>query len=107
MPLVRQQLKLDVTSGKADLVFVDDLPQAPFLNGHRVISYAKWGHGHYQLRSLMARYVGVQRPWQKLRGYVWATHPPGFRWQHESLGTNWRILEMQAVLGRIQLKRMA
>lgn len=34
-------------------------------------------------------------------------HPPGFRWLHESFGTNWRMLEVQAVLGRIQLKRMA
>lgn len=33
-------------------------------------------------------------------------HPPGFRWVHESFGTNWRMLEVQAVLGRIQLKRM-
>lgn len=34
-------------------------------------------------------------------------HLPGFRWLHESFGTNWRMLEMQAVIGRIQLKRMA
>jgi dTDP-4-amino-4,6-dideoxygalactose transaminase len=34
-------------------------------------------------------------------------HPPGFRWLHERFGTNWRMLEMQAVLGRIQLRRMA
>ncbi|MBI6908509.1 DegT/DnrJ/EryC1/StrS family aminotransferase [Pseudomonas palleroniana] len=34
-------------------------------------------------------------------------HPPGFRWLHESFGTNWRMLEVQAVIGRIQLKRMA
>lgn len=33
-------------------------------------------------------------------------HPPGFRWLHESIGTNWRMTEMQAVIGRIQLKRM-
>jgi dTDP-4-amino-4,6-dideoxygalactose transaminase len=33
-------------------------------------------------------------------------HPPGFRWLHESFGTNWRMLEMQAVIGRIQLKKM-
>jgi dTDP-4-amino-4,6-dideoxygalactose transaminase len=33
-------------------------------------------------------------------------HPLGFRWLHESFGTNWRMLEMQAVIGRIQLKRM-
>src|SRR5262245_17197567 len=35
------------------------------------------------------------------------THPPGFRWLHESFGTNWRMLEMQAVLGRVQLRRMS
>lgn len=34
-------------------------------------------------------------------------HPPGYRWLHESFGTNWRMTEMQAVLGRIQLTRMS
>ncbi len=34
-------------------------------------------------------------------------HAPGFRWLHESFGTNWRMLEMQAAVGRIQLQRMA
>lgn len=34
-------------------------------------------------------------------------HPPGFRWVHEGFGTNWRMLEMQAAIGRIQLRRMA
>ena len=34
-------------------------------------------------------------------------HPPGFRWLHESFGTNWRMMEIQAVIGRIQLKRMS
>jgi dTDP-4-amino-4,6-dideoxygalactose transaminase len=33
-------------------------------------------------------------------------HPPGFRWLHDSFGTNWRMMEMQAAIGRIQLKRM-
>ena len=33
-------------------------------------------------------------------------HPEGFRWLHESFGTNWRMSEMQAAIGRIQLKRM-
>lgn len=33
-------------------------------------------------------------------------HPAGFRWLHESFGTNWRMTELQAVLGRIQLARM-
>lgn len=33
-------------------------------------------------------------------------HPPGFRWVHEGFGTNWRMLEVQGVIGRIQLRRM-
>ncbi|MGX2966546.1 DegT/DnrJ/EryC1/StrS family aminotransferase [Ursidibacter sp. B-7004-1] len=33
-------------------------------------------------------------------------HPQGFRWLHDSFGTNWRMMEVQAVIGRIQLKRM-
>jgi dTDP-4-amino-4,6-dideoxygalactose transaminase len=34
-------------------------------------------------------------------------HPPGYRWLHESFGTNWRMLEVQGVLGRLQLKKMS
>jgi dTDP-4-amino-4,6-dideoxygalactose transaminase len=30
----------------------------------------------------------------------------GFRWLHSSFGTNWRMTEMQAVIGRIQIKRL-
>ncbi len=33
-------------------------------------------------------------------------HPAGFRWLHESVGTNWRLTEMQSAIGRIQLQRM-
>ena len=33
-------------------------------------------------------------------------HPEGFKWLHESFGTNWRMTEMQGAIGRIQLKRM-
>jgi len=34
------------------------------------------------------------------------THPPGFRWVHESIGTNARMPEIQAAIGRIQLKNL-
>jgi dTDP-4-amino-4,6-dideoxygalactose transaminase len=34
-------------------------------------------------------------------------HAPGFRWVVESFGTNWRMMEVQASIGRIQLRRMA
>lgn len=54
--------------------------------------------------------------WQKVwsfkdHGKSWSAiyenqHPPGFRWLHESFGTNWRMTEMQAAVGRIQLQKM-
>ncbi len=33
-------------------------------------------------------------------------HPPGFRWVHDSFGTNFRMTEIQAAIGRLQLKKM-
>ena len=33
-------------------------------------------------------------------------HPPGFRWLVESFGTNFRMTEMQATIGRLQLKEL-
>ena len=33
-------------------------------------------------------------------------HPPGFRWLHEHFGTNGRMTEMQAAIGRYQLNKM-
>ena len=54
--------------------------------------------------------------WKKMWSYkdhgknydsVYSTqHQPGFRWLHDSFGTNWRMMEMQAVIGRLQLKKM-
>jgi len=34
-------------------------------------------------------------------------HPPGFKWVHESFGSNFRMIEIQAAIGRIQLKRIS
>ena len=53
-----------------------------------------------------------RRMWaHKDHGKSWSAvyekdHPPGFRWLHDSFGTNWRMTEMQAAIGRIQLQRM-
>lgn len=33
-------------------------------------------------------------------------HPPGFRWLHETFGTNWRMTEMQAAIGLKQLAKL-
>jgi len=46
----------------------------------------------------------------KDHGKAWSTfaerRQSDFRWVHESFGTNGRMTELQAVIGRIQLKRM-
>ena len=33
-------------------------------------------------------------------------HPPGFRWLHETFGTNGRLTEMQSAIGRAQLRKL-
>lgn len=33
-------------------------------------------------------------------------HEPGFRWLHESFGTNWRLTEPQSAVGRLQLQKL-
>lgn len=34
------------------------------------------------------------------------SHSPGFRWLHDSFGTNWRLTEMQSAIGRVQLRKL-
>jgi dTDP-4-amino-4,6-dideoxygalactose transaminase len=34
------------------------------------------------------------------------THPSGFRWLHESFGTNWRLTEVQSAVGRVALRKL-
>jgi dTDP-4-amino-4,6-dideoxygalactose transaminase len=52
------------------------------------------------------------RAWAyKDHGKSWASvfereHPPGFRWQHEGFGSNFRLTEMQAAIGRVQLGKL-
>jgi sugar O-acyltransferase (sialic acid O-acetyltransferase NeuD family) len=42
MPLAYQQLRPTLSAGEADLVFVDDHPPAPQVNGHRVLTTEQW-----------------------------------------------------------------
>ena len=34
------------------------------------------------------------------------SHQPGFRWLHESFGTNWRLTEVQSAVGRVALRKL-
>jgi dTDP-4-amino-4,6-dideoxygalactose transaminase len=56
------------------------------------------------LWSVMWSYKDHGKSWEAVYE---RKHPPGFRWLHESFGTNWRMIEMQAAIGRIQLGGMA
>lgn len=55
------------------------------------------------LWSIMWSYKDHGKSWEAVYEHQ---HPPGFRWLHESFGTNWRMIEMQAAIGRIQLGHM-
>ncbi len=57
-----------------------------------------------ELWSRMWSYKDHGKSWDAVYERV---HPPGFRWIHDSFGTNWRMTEMQAAIGRIQLSRMS
>ena len=57
-----------------------------------------------ELWSRMWSYKDHGKSWEA--GYE-RDHPPGYRWLHDTFGTNWRMTEIQGVIGRIQLKRMA
>lgn len=55
------------------------------------------------LWSFMWSYKDHGKSWPSVYGRA---HPPGFRWLHDSFGSNYRMLEVQAAIGRIQLGRM-
>lgn len=59
---------------------------------------------NYDLWSKMWSFKDHGKSWDAVYN---RTHAPGFRWLHESFGTNWRMLEMQAAIGRVQLRSMA
>ena len=75
------QDKIMTTGGEGGMVTTDDP--------------ALWSH--------MWSYKDHGKSWEAVYG---REHQPGFRWLHESFGSNWRMLEAQAVIGRIQLGRM-
>ncbi|WP_332639683.1 DegT/DnrJ/EryC1/StrS family aminotransferase [Brevundimonas sp.] len=55
------------------------------------------------LRAFMWSYKDHGKSWEAMYE---RPHPPGPRLVHDTFGTNWRMIEMQAVLGLIQLERM-
>lgn len=56
-----------------------------------------------ELWSRMWSYKDHGKSWEAVYD---KEHAPGFRWLHDSFGSNWRMTEMQGAIGRIQLTRM-
>lgn len=54
----------------------------------------------------VGRLVWERKDHGKSRAALAAEHPPGFRWLHHSFGTNARMTEIQAAVGRAQLRRV-
>jgi dTDP-4-amino-4,6-dideoxygalactose transaminase len=56
------------------------------------------------LWDVMWSYKDHGKTWDSVYG---RQHAPGFRWLHDRFGTNWRMLEVQAAIGRLQLGMMS
>ena len=106
-----------------NLIVIEDCAQAhgASYKGRRVGSIGHLGSWSFCQDKIMSTggeggMVTTDNPhyWSKMWSYKdhgksWhavqeASHGSSYRWLHGSFGTNWRMLEMQAILGRIQLK---
>ncbi len=75
------QDKIMTTGGEGGMLVTDD----------RALWERAWAYKDHG-----KSYEAVMRP----------DHPPGFRWLHESFGSNFRMTEMQAAIGRRQLAKL-
>lgn len=108
-----------------DLYVIEDCAQAhgALYNGRSVGSIGHIGAWSFCQDKIMTTggeggmvTTNDEQLWRKMWAYkdhgksyaaVYETeHPPGYRWLHESFGTNWRMPEMQSAIGRIQLTHM-
>jgi len=109
-----------------NLFVVEDCAQAhgAKINGQSVGSFghmAAWSFCQDKIMTTAGEGGMVTTNNEKLWNFAWSfkdhgkawdtvynkPHPPGFRWLHESFGTNWRMTEMQAAVGLEQLKVMS
>jgi dTDP-4-amino-4,6-dideoxygalactose transaminase len=57
-------------------------------------------------RSLWSRAWAFKDHGKSYEAVYERQHLPGYRWQHESFGTNWRLTELQSAIGRVLLKHL-
>ncbi len=58
-------------------------------------------------RNLWERMWSYKDHGKSQRAIAETQNKPGFRWLHESIGSNFRMTSMQAAIGRIQINKMA
>ena len=107
------------------IAVIEDCAQAhgACINGRSVGSFgdvAAWSFCQDKIMSTAGEGGMVSTSRSDLWDAVWAfkdhgktheavfgrEHPPGFRWTHERLGSNFRLTELQSAIGRIQLQRL-
>jgi dTDP-4-amino-4,6-dideoxygalactose transaminase len=59
-----------------------------------------------QNRELWSRMWSLKDHGKSWEAVYEREHAPGFRWLHDSFGSNMRMMEIQAVIGRAQLQRL-
>ena len=102
-PRTRGAIIVHLAGWPADM---DPIMELATKHDFKVIEDCAQAHGAlYKGRSVGA--IGHVGAWSFCQAVYERAHPPGFRWLHEGFGTNWRMIEMQAAIGRIQLQRMA
>jgi dTDP-4-amino-4,6-dideoxygalactose transaminase len=108
-----------------DCFVIEDCAQAhgAAINGRSVGSFGHVGAWSYCQDKIMSTggeggmvTTDDKELWSKMwsfkdHGKSWAAvyerdHAPGYRWLHESFGTNWRMLEVQAAIGIAQLQKL-
>jgi len=108
-----------------DLVIVEDCAQAhgALFRGKSVGSFgrvAAWSFCQDKIMSTAGEGGMITTDDPELWSLIWSlkdhgkswdsvtstSHKPGFKWLHDSFGTNWRMTEIQSAIGRYQLECM-
>jgi dTDP-4-amino-4,6-dideoxygalactose transaminase len=112
-------------AGKHGLLVIEDCAQAhgAQINGGIVGSFGDAAAFSFCQDKIMSTageggmlLTNNSKAWQQAwefrdHGKSWARvnaddHPVGFRWMHESFGSNWRMTEIQGAIGRSQLAKL-
>src|SRR5580765_6541056 len=76
-----------------------------FCNDELISTMGEGGMLTTNLREVWERAAAFRDQGAKPQLSPQSSNGNGFRWVHDSIGTNWRMTEAQAAVGRIQLKK--